>query len=143
MVKCQYAIYKIGLLKTIFFQIKFDNVSITGMHWQIWKINKNPSCSSSYFGDTCRHFKTNMGYRSHIFKHLHSTATCFDSLLLFFVSLLSIIFIISDTNYRHLLLSQLHFATTSSHYYTSCITPLSFIYYFHYLYYNYEHLLLS
>ena len=128
-------------------------------------------CSSSYIGETCRHFKTRIeehikkDNKSHIFKHLHSTATCFDSynslwfeiidkanskcelkikklyinvqqnhlaltlllqlchplffsvfvcfLVLFFccccsfcfcISLSSIIFIISDTNYGHLLL---------------------------------------
>ena len=43
------------------------------------------SCSSSYIGETCRHFKTRIeGHikkdkKSHIFKHLHSIATCFDS----------------------------------------------------------------
>ena len=43
------------------------------------------SCSSSYIGETCRHFKTRIeehikkDNRSHIFKYLHSTATCFDS----------------------------------------------------------------
>ena len=43
------------------------------------------SCSSSYIGKTCRHFKTRIEERIkkdnkyHIFKHLHSTATCFDS----------------------------------------------------------------
>ena len=43
------------------------------------------SCSSSYIGKTCRHFKTRTeehikkDNKSHIFKHLHSTATCFDS----------------------------------------------------------------
>ena len=41
-------------------------------------------CSSSYIGEYCRHFKTRIedhikkGNKSHIFKHLHSTATCFD-----------------------------------------------------------------
>ena len=41
------------------------------------------SCSSSYIGKTCRHFKTKIeGHikkvkKCHIFKHLHSTATCF------------------------------------------------------------------
>ena len=35
------------------------------------------SCSSSYIGETCRHFKTRI--EEHIFKHQHSTATCFDS----------------------------------------------------------------
>ena len=43
------------------------------------------SCSSSYIGKTCRHFKTRIEEhikkhnKSHIFKHLHSSATCFDS----------------------------------------------------------------
>ena len=43
------------------------------------------SCSSSYIGETCRHFKTRIeehikkDNKSHIFKHLHSTAACFDS----------------------------------------------------------------
>ena len=43
------------------------------------------SCSSSYIGETWRHFKTRIeehikkDNKSHIFKHLHSTATCFDS----------------------------------------------------------------
>ena len=41
------------------------------------------SCSSSYIGETCRHFKTRIeehikkDNKSHIFKHLHSTGTCF------------------------------------------------------------------
>ena len=43
------------------------------------------SCSSSYIGETCRHFKTRIeehikkDNKSHIFKHLHSTTTYFDS----------------------------------------------------------------
>ena len=43
------------------------------------------SCSSSYIGKTCHHFKTRIeehiktDNKSHIFKHLNSTATCFDS----------------------------------------------------------------
>ena len=42
-------------------------------------------CSSSYIGETCHHLKTRIeehikkDSKSHIFKHLHSTATCFDS----------------------------------------------------------------
>ena len=42
-------------------------------------------CSSSYTGETCHHFKTRIkehmkrNNNSHIFKHLHSTAACFDS----------------------------------------------------------------
>ena len=45
----------------------------------------SPSCSSSYIGKTCRHFKTRIeehikkDSKSHIFKHMHSNATCFDS----------------------------------------------------------------
>ena len=43
------------------------------------------SCSSGYIGETCRDFKTRIedhikkDNKSHIFKHLHSTATCFNS----------------------------------------------------------------
>ena len=43
------------------------------------------SCSSSYTGKSCHHFKTRMDQhikkdsKSHIFKHLHSTVTCFHS----------------------------------------------------------------
>ena len=43
------------------------------------------SCSSSYIFKTCRHFKTRIeehikkDNKSHILKHLYSTATCFDS----------------------------------------------------------------
>ena len=43
------------------------------------------SCSSNYIGKTCCHFKSRIeehikkANKSHIFKYLHSTATCFDS----------------------------------------------------------------
>ena len=43
------------------------------------------SCSSSYIGEPCRLFKTwikeyiKKDNKSHILKHLYSTATCFDS----------------------------------------------------------------
>ena len=141
------------------------------------------SCSSSYIGKTCRHFKTRIekhikkDNKSHIFKHLHSTATCFNScnslcfkiidkanskfdlkikealrinrrkcttksfsshpfaiasvplapfyLYLFFVccslhfSFMYCVHYIYG-HYRHLLLSQLHFAITSSFYNTPC-----------------------
>ena len=46
---------------------------------------RNFGCSSSHVGETYRHFKTRIekhikkDNKSHIFKHLHSTATCFDS----------------------------------------------------------------
>ena len=59
------------------------------------------------------------------------------------VSLSSTIFFISDANYRYRLLSQLHFANTSSHYNAPCITSFSFIFCFRYVYVNYRHLLLS
>ena len=76
--------------------------------------------------------------------HLFAIASIPLALFGFFcVSFSSIIFIISDTNYRNLLLCSLHFATTLSHYKTPCITGFSFIYYFQYLYANYQHLLLS
>ena len=45
------------------------------------------SCSSRYIGETCRHFKTRIeehiknDNKSHIFKHLYSTATCFNSFI--------------------------------------------------------------
>ena len=44
-----------------------------------------PKFYFSYIGETCRHFKTRIeehiknDNKSHIFKHLHSTATCFGS----------------------------------------------------------------
>ena len=159
------------------------------------------SCSSSYIGETCHHFKTRIekhikkDNKSHIFKHLHSTTTCLGSynslcfkiidtanskfdfkikealqiswrkpnlnvqqnnlaltlslellsphvlfclclFVCFFVSLSSFIFIISDNNCWHLLLSWLHFAITSSCY-KHLALYLSFIYCFHYLYANY------
>ena len=43
------------------------------------------SCSSHYIGKTCHHFKPRIeehikkDNRFHIFKHLHTTETCFDS----------------------------------------------------------------
>ena len=43
------------------------------------------SCSSSHIDETCRYFKTRVeehikkDNKSNIFKHLHSTAVCFDS----------------------------------------------------------------
>ena len=43
------------------------------------------SCSSSYIGKTCHHFKTRIKEcikkddKSHLVKHLHTTTACFDS----------------------------------------------------------------
>ena len=48
------------------------------------------SRSSSYIDKTCRHFKSRIkehikkDSKSHIFKHLHSTTTCFDPYNSFF-----------------------------------------------------------
>ena len=50
----------------------------------VYKVT-SASCSSSYIGKTCFHFKSrieehiNKDSKSHIFKHLHLTATCSDS----------------------------------------------------------------
>ena len=50
----------------------------------VYKFNCG-SCSSRCIGKTCRHFKTRIEERikkdnkCHIFKYLHSNATCFDS----------------------------------------------------------------
>ena len=49
----------------------------------------------------------------------------------FCLSLSSIVFIISDTNFRHLLLSQLHFVITSSDCNTPSITYFPFFYFFY------------
>ena len=49
-----------------------------------------------------------------------SQVSSFMSLFFSGLSLSSIIFIISDSNYMHLLLSQLHFVITLSHYNTPC-----------------------
>ena len=48
------------------------------------------SCSSSHIGETCHHFKsriedhTKKDNKSYNFRHLHSTAICFDSFNSFF-----------------------------------------------------------
>ena len=55
--------------------------------WKFFLVNKFTCscCSSSHIGEASRHFKTSIeehikkGNKSHIFKHLHSTTTCFDS----------------------------------------------------------------
>ena len=52
------------------------------------------SCSSSYIGETYRHFQTRIkenikkDNKYHVFKHLHSTATCFDSYNSFFFKII-------------------------------------------------------
>ena len=128
------------------------------------------SCSSSYIGETCRHFKTRIeehikkDNKSHIFKHLHSTATCFDSYS-------SLCFKISDkANSKFDLKTKeaLHISSRklkrttkslSSHplaiasvplaplrlylFFFCCFLYFSLIHCFHHLYANYGHLLLS
>ena len=130
------------------------------------------ACSSSYIGETCRDFKTRIeehmkkDNKSHTFKHLHSTETCFDSYN-------SHCFKIIDKanskfdlkikeafhiNWRkpNLNAQQNHLALTLS---LKLLFPLllsafvrfsfvvflhlSFMYCFHYLYANYRYLLLS
>ena len=59
------------------------------------------SFTSSYIGETCCHFKTRIeehikkDNKSHIFKHLHSTATCFDSKQKNWITLATNLYIIS------------------------------------------------
>ena len=136
------------------------------------------SCSSSYIGETCCHFKIRIeehikkDNKSHIFKHLHSTATCFDS----YNSLCFKIIDKANSKYdlkikealhinwrkpnlsaqqNHLALTLYTLTLISIIYclnYTSLLLHLVtnifyhtflFIYCFHYLYGNYRHLLLS
>ena len=122
-----------------------------------------PSCSSSYIGKTCCHFKTRIekdikkNNKSHICKHLHFTATCF-------VSYNSLCFEMTDkanskfdlkikealhTNWRKSFSS--HPLTIGSVpltpfcpclFFLCCFLQFSFIYCFHYLYANNLHLLL-
>ena len=55
--------------------------------WKSFLVYKftHASCSSSYIAESCRHLETRIeehikeDNQFHIFKHLHSTATCFDS----------------------------------------------------------------
>ena len=53
-------------------------------YFLVYKFTRT-SCNSSYIGETSRHFKTRIeehikkDNKSHIFRHLRSTATCFDS----------------------------------------------------------------
>ena len=66
----------------IFFSCK-DPISDNLKSFLVYKVTC-ASCSSSYIGKTCHHFKTRIeehikkDNKSHIFKHLHSTTTCFD-----------------------------------------------------------------
>ena len=129
------------------------------------------SCNSSYIGETSHHFKTNIeehikkDNESHIFMHLHSTPTCFNlynSLCFkiidkanskFHLKIKEALYI----NWRKpkLKTQQNHLALTLSLelllplllsvfvFLFWCFLQFSFIYCFHYLYANYQHLLLS
>ena len=78
-------------MKLIFtsFQIKnyFSYKDPIPDDWKFFLVYKFTcaSCSSSYIGETCRHFETSIeehikkDNKLHIFKHLHSNASCFDS----------------------------------------------------------------
>ena len=128
------------------------------------------SCSSSYFCKTCCDFKTRIeehikkDNKSHIFKHLHSSETCFDS----YNSVCFKIIDKADSKFDLKIKEALHInwrklkcatKSFSSHPFTIasvplvpfciclffffCILHFSFIYCFHYLYTNYWYLLLS
>ena len=134
------------------------------------------SCSSSYIGETCRHFKTRTeehikkDNKSHSFKHLHSTITCFDSYnslpfkiidkanSKFDLKMKEALHILIgekpnlSAQENHLALSPFHYSFCPPCSFCLCFLLLfffvvflrfSFIYYFHYLYANYRHLLLS
>ena len=128
------------------------------------------SCSSNYIGESCHHLKTRIeedikkGKKSHIFKHLHSTTTCYDS----YNSLCFKIIDKANSKFDLKIKEALHInwrklkCTTkplSSHPFTIASVPLapfclclfffccflhfSLIYCFHYLCANNLHLLLS
>ena len=115
------------------------------------------SCSSSYISETCRHFKTRIeehikkDNKSYIFKHLHSTSTCFDSYNCLSFRIIDkansmFDFKIKEALYINWRKLKLKRATESfsSHPFTLASVPpcsflpafflrFSFIYYFHYL----------
>ena len=118
------------------------------------------SCSSSYFGKTCRHLKTRIeahikkDNKSDIFKRLHSTATSFNS----YNSLCFKIIDKADSKFDLKIKEALHINWRKPFHYSfcspcsflslfvffcCCFLQFSFIYCFHYLYANYQHLLLS
>ena len=127
-------------------------------------------CSSSYIGETCRHLKTRIeehikkDNKSHIFKHLHSSETYFDSynsLCFQIIDKASSKFDLKIKEVPHIEWRKLKRTTKSfsSHPFTIVSVPLapfclclfffgsllhfSFIYYFHYPYANFWYLLLS
>ena len=128
------------------------------------------TCSSSYIGKTCCHFKNRIeenikkDNKSHTFKYLNSTVTCFDSCNSLFFEIIDKAnskFDLKIKEALHINWRKLKCTTKplSSHPFTIASVPLapfclclfffccflhfSFIYCFHYLYANYRHLLLS
>ena len=114
------------------------------------------SCSYSYIGETCRHFKTSIeehikkDNKSHIFKHLHSTTACFDSYNSLSFKIIDKANSKFDLNIKETLhinwikpnlnAQQNYLALILSlslrHPFVSfclCFFPFSFIFYFHYL----------
>ena len=71
-------------IKLVFNSFKIKNYFAYKDSFLVYKFTC-ASCSSSYIGETCRHFKTRIeehikkDNKSHIFKHLHSSETCVDS----------------------------------------------------------------
>ena len=58
-----------------------DPISNDSKSFRVYKFTC-ANCSTSYIGETCRHFKTRIEEhikKDFVFRHLHSTATCFDS----------------------------------------------------------------
>ena len=127
------------------------------------------SWSSSYIENTCRHSKTRIeehmkkDNKSHIFKNLRSSATCFDSyssLCFKIIDKANSKFDLKIKEALHINWRKLKCATKSfsSHPFTIASVPLApfclclfffccflhffFIYCFHYLYANYRYLLL-
>ena len=100
------------------------------------------SCSSSYIGETCHHFKIRIeehikkDNKSHIFKYLYSTATCFDSCNCFCFK------IIDKANSKFNSFSSHPFPVASVPlapfclclFFFCCYLQFSFIYCFHYIY---------
>ena len=122
------------------------------------------ACSSSYIGETCHHFKTRVeehikkDEKSQNFKHLHSTATCFDS----YNSLCFKIIDKANSKFDLKIKEALHINWRKPNlnaqqndlaltlvpfclclFFFCCFLHFSFIYCFHYLYTNYRYLLLS
>ena len=128
------------------------------------------SCSSSFVGETCCHFKTRIeehikkDNKSLIFKLLHSTATCFDSynsLCFEIIDKANSKFDLKIKEVLHSNLRKLKCTTKSFSFHTftiasvplapfclclffsCCFLQFPSIFCFHYLYANYWHPLLS